>query len=279
MPQLIENGYLYIAQPPLYRVKRGSAKERYLKNDDALEAYLSDIGTEDSALRLDGGALVQGEAWKKLFAEALNAKAAVENLNRKINHAGVIEQAGMAGVFGDAKKRDAAIVTLNARLKAILSDKETSWSAEMTPAGVTVTRNKRGIKHAYLLDNDMLASGDARKLDGATTELRKHLEKAATLLVKGKDKNAVTGPLGLVEQVFAEARSGMAIQRYKGLGEMNPEQLWETTLNPEVRTLLQVRVHHADEADGIFSTLMGDVVEPRKDFIVQNALTATNIDA
>ncbi|MBY0429420.1 MAG: DNA topoisomerase (ATP-hydrolyzing) subunit B [Alphaproteobacteria bacterium] len=279
MPQLIENGYLYIAQPPLYRVKRGTAKERYLKNDDALEAYLSDIGTEDSALRLDGGALIQGEALKKIFAESLNARAAIEGLNRKINFAGVIEQAGMAGVFGDAKKRDAAIATLNARLKAILADKETSWQAEQTQAGVTVTRNKRGIKHIYLLDNDMLGSSDARKLDVATTELRKHLEKPATLLVKGKDKNAINGPLELVEQVFAEARSGMAIQRYKGLGEMNPEQLWETTLNPEVRTLLQVRVHHADEADGIFSTLMGDVVEPRKDFIVQNALTATNIDA
>ena len=279
MPQLIENGYLYIAQPPLYRVKRGTAKERYLKNDDALEAYLSDIGTEDSALRLDGGTLIQGETLKKLFAESLNARAAIENLNRKINFAGVIEQAGMAGVFGDAKKRDAAIVTLNARLKAILADKETSWQVEATPAGVTVTRNKRGIKHIYLLDNDMLGSSDARKLDVATTELRKHLEKPATLLVKSKDKNAINGPLELVEQVFAEARSGMAIQRYKGLGEMNPEQLWETTLNPEVRTLLQVRVHHADEADGIFSTLMGDVVEPRKDFIVQNALTATNIDA
>ncbi len=279
MPQLIENGYLYIAQPPLYRVKRGSAKERYLKNDDALEAYLSDIGTEDSGLRLASGALLQGEAWKKLFNESLAARGAVENLNRKINHAGVIEQAGMAGVFGDAKKREAAVATLNARLKDILSDKETSWSAELNQAGVVVTRNKRGIKHAYILDNDMLGSGDARKLDVATTELRKHLEKPATLLVKGKDKNEITGPLGLVEHVFAEARSGMAIQRYKGLGEMNPEQLWETTLNPEVRTLLQVRVHHADEADGIFSTLMGDVVEPRKDFIVQNALTATNIDA
>lgn len=284
MPQLIESGYLYIAQPPLYRVKRGSAKERYLKNDDALEAYLSDIGTEDSGLRLADGALLQGEAWKKLFNESLAARGAIENLNRKLSHESVIEQAALsgifgAGVFGDAKKREAAVVTLNARLKEILADKETNWSAEANPSGVVVTRNKRGIKHAYVLDNDMLGSGDARKLDTATTDLRKHLEKPATLLVKGKDKNEITGPLGLVEHVFAEARSGMAIQRYKGLGEMNPEQLWETTLNPEVRTLLQVRVHHADEADGIFSTLMGDVVEPRKDFIVQNALTATNIDA
>ncbi len=279
MPQLIENGYLYIAQPPLYRVKRGTARERYLKNDEALETYLSDIGTEDSALRLSGGELIQGDVFRKLFADALQARAAIGHLDRKINYAGVIEQAGMSGVFGDAKKRDAAIAVLNTRLKAILADKETSWLVEQTQGGVAVTRNKRGIKHLYLLDNDMLASSDARKLDGTTTELRKYLEQPATLLVKGKDKQAVTGPIGFVEQVFSEARSGMAIQRYKGLGEMNPEQLWETTLNPEVRTLLQVRVHHADEADGIFSTLMGDVVEPRKDFIVQNALTATNIDA
>jgi DNA gyrase subunit B len=269
---------LYIAQPPLYRVKRGSAKERYLKNDDALEAYLSDIGVEDAALRLADGSLLQGEPLKKLFAEALNARAAVEGLNRKLNHAGVLEQAAMSGVFGDAAKRTQSTATLNDRLKTILADKETSWMAEEMVGGVAVTRNRRGIKHNFMLDGDMMASSDARRLNTATVELRAKLTQSATLLMKGKDKNTINGPLGLVEQIFAEARSGMAIQRYKGLGEMNPDQLWETTLDPAVRTLLQVRVNHADEADGIFSTLMGDVVEPRKNFIVENALNARNID-
>jgi DNA gyrase subunit B len=150
---------------------------------------------------------------------------------------------------------------------------------EATSKGFSLTRKRRGLNHVFVFNEEMMQSAEGRKLEQAAAILRGGFEKPPTLVVKGKDKGALSGPLSFVDNVFAEARSGTSIQRYKGLGEMNPSQLWETTLDPAIRSLLQVKVDHADEADGIFSTLMGDVVEPRKDFIVQNALSATNIDA
>lgn len=279
MSQLIENGFLYIAQPPLYRVKRGNAKERYLKNDEALEAYLSDIGLEDTALKMGDSSLMQGAPLQKIFAEARAAKEAIESLCRKLAQPFVLEQAALAGLMGsDAKTREAAIKMLAQRLATFSPDRESVWKVEATAKGVAVTREKRGIPHVIVLDDDMLGSSEARRLSGLLSGWRGTFDKKAQLLIRAKEKGEVSGPLSLVAGVFAEARAGMTVQRYKGLGEMNPEQLWETTLNPEIRSLLQVRVNHADEADGIFSTLMGDVVEPRKDFIVANALSVTNID-
>jgi DNA gyrase subunit B len=278
MRQLIENGFLYIAQPPLYRVKRGSAKERYLKNDEALEAYLSEIGLDDAALVLGDETQIKGDALKALFAQARTARETIDNLARRMPNIGLLEQAAMAGVFGELKDHEPMALQFAARLNATLGDVDTQYQVEAGTKGFAVTRIRRGIPSITVLDDDLLASSDGRRLEAAVASWRKNFDKPVKLLVKGKEKATVTGPVQLVSAVFTEARSGMAIQRYKGLGEMNPEQLWETTLDPSIRTLLQVRVEHADEADGIFSTLMGDVVEPRKDFIVQNALTVTNID-
>jgi DNA gyrase subunit B len=281
MPDLIARGYLYIAQPPLYRVKRSTAKERYLKDDAALEAYLTETGLEEASLALANGQNLRGEELKKFFEEARAAKAAIDNLGRKIGDARIIEAALMAGVTAatDNAARAATLAPLVEGLNKYAGGKDIIWNAEARDSGIRLTCTRRGLPHHFNLGEELLKSGEARRLEQAGASSRKWLGAAARLMVKGKEKSAVTGPTSLVKLVFEEARSGLAIQRYKGLGEMNPEQLWETTLDPSVRTLLQVKVDHADEADGIFSTLMGDVVEPRKDFIVANALTATNIDA
>jgi DNA gyrase subunit B len=279
MPQLIESGYLYIAQPPLYRVKRGNTRERYLKDDRALEAYLSELGLEDASIKASDGKILSGEALHKVFAEARAAKELMESLNRKISNISLIEQAMLSGLFGESQQRDAALEKMVARLNQHMAGDESQWRAENVAGGISVVRVRRGVVHTFVFDQDMLGSKDARKLEQSGAALRGIFSGPVALMIKGKDKGQAGGPVAMVDQVFSEARSGMTIQRYKGLGEMNPEQLWETTLDPSVRSLLQVRVAHADEADSIFTTLMGDVVEPRKDFIVQNALSATNIDA
>jgi DNA gyrase subunit B len=278
MPEMIAAGYLYIAQPPLYRVKRGSTKEKYLKDDRALEAHLTELGLDEAALTYANG-LLQGDPLKKIFEAARVARDSITTLNRKIGHQLLIEQAALTGLFGNSQSREQAATSCAEKLNSLTAHDESHWTIESVDAGLKVERMRRGVKHSFMLDNDMLGSGEARKLDALSVDLRPIFTAAATLHIKGKDKGRINGPVSLVDQVFAEARAGMTIQRYKGLGEMNPEQLWETTLDPNVRTLLQVKVHHADEADGIFSTLMGDVVEPRKDFIVRNALNVTNIDA
>ncbi|HVY13052.1 MAG TPA: DNA gyrase subunit B, partial [Alphaproteobacteria bacterium] len=234
----------------------------------------------EASLRFTDGTVLPPDALQKLFAEARSAREAIEHLARKNATPAIIEQAVLAGTFTahDPLKREEAAGQLSQRLNQHLSADESRWQVEATNKGFSLTRKRRGLTHVFLLGEDMLQSAEGRKLEAAAPILRGAFEKPPGLMIKGKDKGAVSGPLALVEQVFAEARHGATIQRYKGLGEMNPEQLWETTLDPAIRSLLQVKVHHADEADGIFSTLMGDVVEPRKDFIVQNALSATNID-
>ncbi|MBI3420299.1 MAG: DNA topoisomerase (ATP-hydrolyzing) subunit B [Proteobacteria bacterium] len=281
MPQLIANGFLYIAQPPLYRVKKSSAREKYLKDDRALEAWLSATGLEDASLRFADGSALPKESLQKLFAEARAAREAILHLSRKNATPAILEQAALSGAFTaqDALKREEAAGRMLARLNQHLSADESRWQVEATAKGFSLTRKRRGLSHVFVLGAEMMQSAEGRKLEQASALLQGAFSVPPMLIVKGKEKGALTGPLAFVEQVFAEARSGTAIQRYKGLGEMNPEQLWETTLDPAIRSLLQVKVDHADEADGIFSTLMGDVVEPRKDFIVQNALSATNIDA
>jgi len=278
MPQLIEAGYLYIAQPPLYRVKRGSARERYLKDDRALEAYLSELGLEEASLKLGTGKVAMGDELKNMFEQARQAKEAMESMQRKVSHLQLIEQAALSGLFGEAANRKAAADYMGKRLNKYCSTDESEWTVEMAGEAVRITRLRRGLTHIFTFDADLLASAEARKLEQLAAALREPLSAPAQLMIKTKEKGSINGIAALVDTVFAEARSGMTIQRYKGLGEMNPEQLWETTLDPSVRTLLQVRIEHADEADGIFTTLMGDVVEPRKDFIVQNALSVTNID-
>ena len=320
MPELIERGYLYIAQPPLYRVKRGTAKERYLKDDRQLEDYLINQGTDDVALTLgtgpsaSGGGQAQGtqaqgtmhtgDALRGLVEQARAARHAVLTLARKAGSRDVVEQAAISGaltpaILQDAAKARAAASYIATRLNALAALMATEageqavgsggWTGDvqLSPAGPTgeriadalvISRLRRGVTHRHLLDLDLLRSVEARRLDAMADALQATYAHPASLRFRAKELGAVTGPVSLFEKIMEQGRSGLTIQRYKGLGEMNPEQLWETTLDPTIRTLLQVKVSHADEAEEVFSTLMGDLVEPRRDFIVENALKVANLD-
>jgi len=278
MPEIIEAGHLYIAQPPLYRVKRGNS-ERYLRNDAELEDYLIAAGLEDARLQGAGGGLYEGEALGKLVEEARRAVGLIHALERRLP-AELVEAAVLEGALAEeALTGQAAGQGFAARIAARLSgDGRETWTGSRAEDGALMFARRRGERRdRYRLDPQIARSPEARRLNAAMAELRKAFAEPATLGRKGAETR-LTGPLALVASLLAQGRKGLAIQRYKGLGEMNPEQLWATTLDPAVRSLYQVKIDHADEADEIFSTLMGDIVEPRRDFIQDNALKVVNLD-
>ncbi|MFV3076662.1 DNA topoisomerase (ATP-hydrolyzing) subunit B [Niveispirillum fermenti] len=299
MPDIIEKGYLYIAQPPLYRVKRGTAKERYLKDDRALEDYLINQGTDDVFLVAPDGNARGGDELRGLVEQARAARSAIQALSRKAGNRDVVEQAAIVGALSLRLLDDPARTALLAdrvaeRLNILARDRALamgdSVASDATPAaiggwqgtadadGIVLLRTRRGVTHRHVLDADLLKSVEARRLDAMQDYLSTTYGIAGTLRHRVKDLRLVTGPSSLFEGVIDQGRHGMTIQRYKGLGEMNPDQLWETTLDPAVRSLLQVKVNHADDAEDVFSTLMGDVVEPRRAFIQENALKVANLD-
>jgi len=278
MPQIIEAGHLYIAQPPLYRVKRGQA-ERYLKNDAQLEDYLIASGLEDARLIGAAGDAHEGEDLRRLVDEARKAAGLIHALERRLP-AELVEAAVLAGALAEEALTGQAAgqgfaQAIAGRLSGNGGDR---WSGARAEDGALEFVRRRGERRdRYRLDPQIARSPEARRLNASMATLRPVFAEAATLARKGAESR-LGGPLALIEALLAQGRRGLAIQRYKGLGEMNPEQLWETTLNPEVRSLYQVRVDHADEADEIFATLMGDVVEPRREFIQHNALKVVNLD-
>ncbi|MDD3371182.1 MAG: DNA topoisomerase (ATP-hydrolyzing) subunit B [Alphaproteobacteria bacterium] len=283
MPQLIERGYIYIAQPPLFRIKKGNAKERYIKDEPAMEAYLTETGVEGVTLTLHSGNVVQGEDLRKLAERARIMKQAIRPLAHKVGHQTLVEQAAIAGALSSnlITEIDHAAQAgdyIAKRLDALLPQKERGWKGASLPkGGMVLSRERFGVIHSYLLDVDTLRSAEARRLDQMTSDLQAWFQKPATLTIK--DKTIVCpGPISLIDAIWEHGKQGLAMQRYKGLGEMNPEQLWETTLDPTNRTLLQVKVHQSEVAEQVFSTLMGDIVEPRREFIQNNALNVTNID-
>ncbi|MBI5162300.1 MAG: DNA topoisomerase (ATP-hydrolyzing) subunit B [Magnetospirillum sp.] len=281
MHELIERGYLYIAQPPLYRAKRGQS-EVYLKDERALEEYLIDGGLNDAVLTLDGGVQVAGVELRALAEQARHVKAWLAPLSRRVPMR-VVEQAAIAGalrptLLTDGGAGPAMAQTVAQRLDALETDLERGWRGLWVEGdGYVVSRTLRGVTETHALDAAIVRSAEARRLDEAAESLRTTYGAAAILTAKEKE-TAIAGPVALVTAVMDQGKKGIAIQRYKGLGEMNPEQLWETTLDPEARSLLQVKVAHADDAEEVFSTLMGDVVEPRRDFIQANALKVANLD-
>ncbi|MHA1114189.1 MAG: DNA gyrase subunit B, partial [Alphaproteobacteria bacterium] len=282
MPELIERGYLYIAQPPLYRIKRG-ASEVYLKDDRALADHLIESGLAGSVLTLHDGTQVKGPELREIVEDARRARAWLEPLARRIGHMPVAEQAAIAGAldpqvladFGDAV---AAADYISRRLNAQAPPDERGWTGKPDGKdGLVFSRTLRGVTVEYVVDSVMIRGSEARALFEMGGALQASYAHPSRLTSKD-DETAIGGPVTLVETVLALGRKGANIQRYKGLGEMNPEQLWETTLDPQVRSLLQVKIGHADEAEEIFSTLMGDVVEPRREFIQENALKVVNLD-
>ncbi|HSD35149.1 MAG TPA: DNA topoisomerase (ATP-hydrolyzing) subunit B [Alphaproteobacteria bacterium] len=282
MPAVIEKGYLFIAQPPLYRAKRGSS-EVYLKDDRALENYLVTSGLDEAVLELGDGAQIAGPELRRLVERASQAKQSMRPLVRKVGSMAVVEQAAIAGalnpaVLGDGERAGAAAGYIARRLDLLARPEERGWTGRISAdGGLAFTRTISGVTERRTIDLALIKSGEAHRLDAMAPELQATYAKHARLKV-GETQIAVTGPVALIDAVMELGRKGVTVSRYKGLGEMNPDQLWETTLDPNARSLLQVRVSHADEAEEVFSTLMGDLVEPRRDFIQSNALSVANLD-
>jgi len=282
MPELIERGYLYIAQPPLYRVAKGKSQV-YLKDDAALENHLMDAGIGDTRLVLADGTQRAGEDLRSIAEMARAVRHMLEQLARRVGNWDIVEQSAIAGVLNpqillDADRAEEAAASVARRLDELSDPFERGWAGEVSANGVlTFSRTLRSVPEHYNIDGNLTRSAEARQLDAIAGNLRAVYAKPATLAIKDQE-TTIWGPVGLIDAIMANGRKGIDVQRYKGLGEMNPDQLWETTLDPEMRTLLQVRISHAEDAGEVFSTLMGDVVEPRREFIQANALRVENLD-
>ncbi|WP_199259514.1 DNA topoisomerase (ATP-hydrolyzing) subunit B [Paracoccus binzhouensis] len=279
MPELIEAGHLYIAQPPLYKVSRGRS-EVYLKDEAALEDYLIEQGIDGASLRLGNGEQITGADLARVVEEARTARRVLRAYPTHYP-AHITEQAAIAGALVqgrvDADPQGVADAVAQ-RLNMIAEEYERGWTGRPTQdAGIRLTRLLRGVEESRTLDGPMLRSAESRRLGAMTEALHEIYGQTAHLIRKDRDI-PIHGPISLLQAIFLEGEKGLSLQRYKGLGEMNPEQLWETTLDPAARTMLQVRIEDLSEADDIFTKLMGDVVEPRRDFIQQNALSVENLD-
>jgi DNA gyrase subunit B len=278
MPDLIDRGHLFIAQPPLYKVTRGKS-EQYLKDERALENYLIDTGIEEAVLRLYSGEHRAGEDLRKLVEDARIIRNVLNGLHSRYNRR-VIEQAAILGVlnssiFGDPEKAKAAAPYIARRLDALTEETDRGWQGQFAQdTGFRFERTVRGVKEVAIIDPALLGSADARKLDEYAPSLQDAYQRPGSFRRKDEE-TPVHGPVALFDAVTNAGRKGLSLQRYKGLGEMNPNQLWETTLDTNARSLLQVNVKEIDEANTLFDELMGDKVEPRRIFIEQNALTAS----
>src|SRR5579883_2646144 len=287
MPALIEKGYLYIAQPPLYQVKRGNAKAVYLKDDAALEAYCVEAALRDAVFTQFDGVERAANDLRALLDEARDQRRALQALAVKVGDIEVVEQAAIAGALSAELLADPAIAReaaqrVAARLNLSGAEAERNWRGELVTGaagveGIVLARLRQGLEERRLIEAALLRASEARRLDADRGVLRQTYDRPGKLSARDKTWT-INGPAGLVEAVMELGRRGIEVQRYKGLGEMNPEQLWETTLDPEARALLQVKIRHADDAEEMFSTLMGDVVEPRREFIQANALSVANLD-
>ncbi|MEM7489158.1 MAG: DNA topoisomerase (ATP-hydrolyzing) subunit B [Pseudomonadota bacterium] len=278
MPEIIEQGHLYIAQPPLFKVGRGKS-EVYLKDQTALEDYLVQQGTEGTVLRLPSGEEIAGRDLDRVVQAARVFKRILDAFPTHYPRH-ILEQAALAGAFETEGLGDLQGVAdrVAQRLDQVAVEYERGWQGRITQDhGIRLARVLRGVEEVRTLDGAVLRSGEARKLAQAAAATDGTYRDPAILTRKEREQ-VVHGPTDLLEAVLAEGEKGLSLQRYKGLGEMNPDQLWETTLDPEARTLLQVKVDDVTEADDVFTKLMGDVVEPRREFIQDNALSVENLD-
>ena len=285
MPVLIERGHLYIAQPPLYKVTRGKSAQ-YLKDESAFEEYLIGSGLEEASLALASGEVRSGQDLRAAIDDALAVRSLINGLHTRYSH-NVVEQAAIAGalkpdIFNDLGRAGAMAEAVAGRLDVIAEDIERGWSGRVSTSndgsgGYVFERMLRGVKDVVSLDMALINSADARALDRYAARLGE-VYAAPPVLRRKETTQTIAGPLALLDAVFAVGRKGLTMQRYKGLGEMNAEQLWETTLDPNARSLLRVQVLDATDADSLFSRLMGDEVEPRREFIQENALSVANLD-
>jgi DNA gyrase subunit B len=285
MPELIERGHLFIAQPPLYKVSRGKSAQ-YIKDEAAFEDYLIQSGIDDASLVLDTGEVRTGGDLRAVVEDARTVRSLINGLHSRYSRA-VVEQAAIAGalnpaVLADPGRAAEAAAYVARRLDMIAEETERGWEGRVNPSndgtgGYIFERTVRGVKETVVLDAALIGSVDARALDRHAARLQETYERQPQLR-RGDKAEFVAGPVALLEAVFSSGRKGLTMQRYKGLGEMNAEQLWETTLDPNARSLLEVRIPDATDADSLFARLMGDEVEPRRDFIQENALSVANLD-
>ena len=282
MPELIERGYVYIAQPPLYKAKRGNSII-YLKDDREMEEYLISGGTDEAALETESGEKIMGQDLIELVRQTMKAKSLMTTLSIKAPEK-ILEQMAIYGLFNQETLNDKEKLTLGLekvtqKLDEHEAEYDRGWKAEILSDGaVSFNRTLRGVKEEHVVGASVFDSAEAKVLNDMYDFLKTNFEKSLKLISKNGDMKRISGPVALVDAVISAGKKGITLQRYKGLGEMNPEQLWETTLDPEARSLLQVKIDHLEEADEVFSTLMGDVVEPRKEFIQENALNVVNLD-
>ena len=281
MPELIERGHIFIAQPPLYKVTRGKSS-RYLKDERALEEYLIEGGLEEARLELASGEVRTSEDLRAVIATALGFRASLGAIHSRYNR-DVVEQAAIAGILNpelisDPQRAQQAGDYVAKRLDVIAEETERGWVANLMPdGGLSFERTVRGVKEVAQIDMALIGSADAIRLDELAASLQE-VYATPPVFYRKEESQTISGPRALLEMVFDAGRKGISLQRYKGLGEMNPDQLWETTLDPNERTLLQVKVNDATDADELFSRLMGDEVEPRREFIQDNALSVANLD-
>ncbi|WP_062762296.1 DNA topoisomerase (ATP-hydrolyzing) subunit B [Falsirhodobacter sp. alg1] len=277
MPEIIEGGYLYIAQPPLYKVARGKS-EVYLKDQASLDDYLIEQGTDGATLRLHNGEVLAGQDLIRVIDGARQFRRVLEAFPTHYPRH-VLEQAALAGAFDptedDLQKLADRVAT---RLDEVAAEFAKGWTGRITQDhGIRLSRVLRGVEELRTLDGAVLRSGEGRRIAQVSQPHRNVYEGTSRLVRKDREQ-LIHGPMDLLKAILAEGEKGLSLQRYKGLGEMNPDQLWETTLDPDARTLLQVKIDDTVEADDIFTKLMGDVVEPRREFIQQNALNVENLD-
>ncbi|MBL4603502.1 MAG: DNA topoisomerase (ATP-hydrolyzing) subunit B [Emcibacteraceae bacterium] len=282
MPELIEKGYLYIAQPPLYKVSRGKS-EVYLKDDPALEDYLIAQQLQEMMLTLGDGSQIAGNDLAALVDNTRLVNRVLAHVSSRYNK-DIIEELAVIGALsedilirGNGAKEVLEKITKRLNLRAGVG--EDNWTAKLDEEGdgVIFVQEIRGIKDVYHIDALFIASAEARKLNEAAAE-RADIFAETSVITRKEESHEIHLPSELLKYIIQYGRKGLSIQRYKGLGEMNPDQLWETTLDPDARSLLKVKINHADTADEIFSKLMGDVVEPRRAFIQDNALSVANLD-
>jgi DNA gyrase subunit B len=284
MRDLIEKGFLYIAQPPLFGIKRGQS-QIYLKDERALQEYLTEAGLDGACLKCADGSQIVGIDLRATVEKARKVESLIHELTKKIGSELVTEQILLAGAFKTDQLADLTYAqnvagNVAARLNLIGEENERGgWSAEVTSErGFIVTRTMFGVSESHVVSPETLARTTEEKMQGMLQDMADIFPQPGHFVVKEKEMLAF-GPISFLEAVTEQGRRGITIQRYKGLGEMDAEELWQTTLDPEARVLLQVQIHHVNEAEEVFSTLMGDVVEPRRDFIQANALNVKNLDA
>ena len=255
---------------------------QYLKDEKALEDYLITMGLEEATLTLASGEVRAGPDLRDVIQDALRLRSLIDGLHSRYSR-NVIEQAAIAGALnpeltGNRQQAEATAALVASRLDMIAEETERGWQGFVTDeGGHRFERVVRGVKEVASVDVALIGSADARHMDQMSARLRE-IYSEPPVLTRKDGRSEMSGPRALLDSIFATGRKGLSMQRYKGLGEMNAEQLWETTLDPNVRSLLQVKVNDATDADGLFSRLMGDEVEPRRDFIQENALSVANLD-